>query len=134
MPISFKDFASPLRGDNGIPRINQKGVVGRDLTKKESYYVFQSYWAEKPMVHIYGHTWPVRWGAAGEKRMVHVYSNCESVELFLNGQSLGVKKRDSQDFPAAGLRWQVVARTDLSHATIYRAVAPLALPALYPPE
>ena len=34
----------------------------------------------------------------------------------------------------AGLRWQVVARTDLSHATIYRAVAPLALPALYPPE
>jgi beta-galactosidase len=45
----FKDFASPLRGDNDIPRINQKGVVERDLTKKESYFVFQSYWAEKPM-------------------------------------------------------------------------------------
>ena len=103
----FKDFASPLRDDNGIPRVNQKGVVERDLTKKESYFVFQSYWAEKPMVHIYGHSWPVRWGKAGEKRPVHVYSNCDRAELFLNGQSLGVIRRESQNFPAAGLRWQV---------------------------
>ncbi len=103
----FKDFASPLRGDNPIPRVNQKGVVERDLTRKESYYVFQSYWAEKPMVHILGHSWPVRWGKAGEERSVHVYSNCDRVELFLNGVSLGVMSRDSQDFPAAGLRWKV---------------------------
>jgi beta-galactosidase len=103
----FKDFASPLRGDNGIPRVNQKGVVERDLTKKESYFVFQSYWAEKPMVHIYGHNWPVRWGKKGERRSVHVYSNCDRAELFLNGDSLGTMRRDSQDFPAAGLRWEV---------------------------
>ena len=104
----FKDFASPLRSDNAIPRVNLKGVVERDLTPKESYYVFQSYWAEKPMVHIYGHTWPTRWGAPGQKRTVHVYSNCERAELFLNGISLGTKTRNSQDFPAAGLRWGVV--------------------------
>ena len=85
----FKDFASPLRDSNGIPRVNQKGVIERDLTKKESYFVFQSYWAEKPMVHIYGHNWPVRWGKKGEKRSVHVYSNCDRAELFLNGESLG---------------------------------------------
>lgn len=103
----FKDFASPLRSENGIPRINQKGVVERDLRKKESYYVFQSYWSEKPMVHIYGHTWPVRWGSEGEARAVNVYSNCETVELFLNGRSLGARRRNSQDFPAAGLRWDV---------------------------
>jgi beta-galactosidase len=103
----FKDFVSPLRDDNCIPRVNQKGVVERDLTKKESYYVFQSYWTEKPMAHIYGHTWPVRWGKAGEARDVHVYSNCEHAELFLNGKSLGTMQRDSQNFPAAGLRWQV---------------------------
>jgi beta-galactosidase len=59
------------------------------------------------MVHIYGHSWPVRWGKAGEKRNVHVYSNCDSAELFMNGVSMGVKRRDSQDFPAAGLRWSV---------------------------
>ena len=103
----FKDFASPLRGDSCIPRINQKGVVERDLTKKESYFVFQSYWAEKPMVHIYGHSWLIRWGKQGELREVLVYSNCDHAELFLNERSLGRRTRDSQDFPAAGLRWDV---------------------------
>jgi beta-galactosidase len=103
----FKDFASPLRDGNPLPRVNQKGVVERDLARKESYYVFQSYWTDKPMAHILGHSWPVRWGKAGEKRNVHVYSNCESAELFLNGVSMGIKRRDSQDFPAAGLRWSV---------------------------
>jgi beta-galactosidase len=103
----FKDFASPLRGDNAIPHVNQKGVVERDMRRKESYFVFQSYWAEKPMVHIYGHSWPIRSGKPGEKRTVHVYSNCERAELFLNGQSLGALNRDSQNFPAAGLRWEV---------------------------
>jgi beta-galactosidase len=103
----FKDFASPLRDDSAIPRINQKGVVERDLTKKESYFVFQSYWASKPMAHIYGHTWPVRPGKQDESREVRVYSNCDHAELFLNGASVGTMQRDSQNFPAAGLRWNV---------------------------
>jgi beta-galactosidase len=103
----FKDFTTPLRVENPVPRINQKGVVTRDMQKKESYYVFQSYWTSQPMAHIYGHSWPIRWGAVGEKKMVKVYSNCETAELFVNGVSAGVKKRDSQNFPAAGLRWMV---------------------------
>ena len=104
----FKDFSTPVRPENPVPYMNQKGVVERDFTKKESYYVFQSYWTEKPMAHIYGHSWPVRWGNAGEEKMVKVYSNCDEAELFVNGKSYGVKKRNSQDFPAAGLRWNVV--------------------------
>jgi beta-galactosidase len=103
----FKDFSTPVRPDNSVPYMNQKGVVERDLTKKEGYYVFQSYWTEKPMVHIYGHSWPVRWGNEGEEKMIKVYSNCDDAELFVNGKSAGVKKRNSQDFPAAGLRWNV---------------------------
>jgi beta-galactosidase len=103
----FKDFSTPIRPDNPIPYMNQKGVVERDLTKKEAYYVFQSWWTNKPMVHVYGHSWPIRWGQAGEEKMVKVYSNCEEAELFLNGKSYGVKKRNGQDFPAAGLRWNV---------------------------
>ncbi len=103
----FKDFSTPVRPDNPVPYVNQKGVVERDFTKKESYYVFQSYWTAKPMLHIYGHTWPIRWGEKEELKMIKVYSNASEVELFVNGESQGLKKRNSQDFPAAGLRWMV---------------------------
>lgn len=103
----FKDFSTPVRPGNPIPYVNEKGLVQRDLTKKEGYYVFQSYWATKPMVHIYGHSWPVRWGDEDEEKMIKVYSNCDEAELFVNGKSYGIKKRNSQDFPAAGLRWNV---------------------------
>ena len=104
---TFKDFSTPLRPDNPIPYVNQKGVVQRDGTPKESYYVFQSYWTDKPMVHIYGHTWPVRWGKADEDKEILVYSNCPEVELFVNGVSQGRRVRNSEDFPAAGLHWNV---------------------------
>jgi beta-galactosidase len=104
----FKDFATTLRPGNPVPRVNQKGLVERDLKLKEGYFVFQSYWTEKSMVHIYGHSWPVRWGEKNEAKLVKVYSNCPTVELFVNGKSVGVKKRNSQDFPAAGLRWLVL--------------------------
>lgn len=103
----FKDFATPIRPDNPVPYVNQKGVIERDFTPKESYYVFQSYWTAKPMAHIYGHTWPVRWGADGESKTVKVYSNCDEAELWVNGKSYGSKKRNTQDFPAAGLHWDV---------------------------
>jgi len=115
---TFKDFATPLRPDNPIPFMNQKGVVQHDLTPKESYYVFQSYWSEKPMAHIYGHTWPVRWGDAGEQKMVKVYSNCDEAELFVNGKSYGTKKRNSQDFPAAGLHWMVTYNKGDNHLKV----------------
>lgn len=102
----FKDFSTPVRPDNPVPYMNQKGVVERDFTKKEAFYVFQSYWTAKPMVHIYGHSQPVRWGDEGETKMIKVYSNCDEAELFVNGKSMGIKKRMPLDFPAAGLRWE----------------------------
>lgn len=107
----FKDFSTPLRPENPIPYMNQKGVVERDLTPKESYYVFQSYWSKKPMLHIYGHSWPVRWGDENETKTFKVFSNCTKVELFMNGISLGVKQRVTDDFPAAGLRWDAKPKT-----------------------
>lgn len=103
----FKDFSTPLRPENPVPYVNQKGVVQRDFTKKEAFYVFQSYWTEEPMVHIYGHSWETRFGEVGQKRLVKVYSNCTKAELFVNGKSLGIKTRDSQNFPAAGLCWAI---------------------------
>jgi beta-galactosidase len=59
---------------------------------KDVYYFYQSQWSPKPMVHIAGHwTWP---GQEGRARTVKVYSNAQSVELFLNGQALGAAEGD----------------------------------------
>jgi beta-galactosidase len=108
----IKDFATPLRPENPVPRVNQKGLLERDGTPKEGYYVFQSYWADKPMVHIFGHSWPVRWGRPGEDKMVKVFSNCREVELFVNGVSAGVKQRNLTNYPAAGFHWLVKLNED----------------------
>ena len=54
------------------------------------------------MLHIYGHSWPVRWGKPGEPKEILVYSNCPEVELFVNGVSQGRKKRNSQTFRQQG--------------------------------
>ena len=70
------------------------------------------------MAHIYGHTWPVRWGAEGEPRIVKVYSNCPTAELFVNGKSAGQRRRNSQDFPAAGLRWMVKFKPGKNHLRV----------------
>jgi beta-galactosidase len=70
------------------------------------------------MARIYGHTWPVRWGEPGRERVVKVYSNCPQAELFLNGTSCGVRHRDSQDFPAAGLRWRVRFEPGENHLAV----------------
>ena len=104
---TFKDFSTPLRPDNPIPYVNQKGVVERDGTPKESFYVFKSYWSSSPVLHIYGHTWPVRWGEPDEEKEILVYSNLPRVELFLNGESQGIRRRQIQDYPAQGFHWKV---------------------------
>lgn len=103
----FKDFATPVRPENPVPYVNQKGVIERNFNKKEAYYVFQSYWTDEPMAHIIGHSQPSRWGDANEEKEILVYSNCKEAELFVNGVSQGKKTRNSSDFPAAGLRWNV---------------------------
>ena len=111
---TFKDFCTPLRPDNPIPYVNQKGVTERDGTPKESYYVFQSYWSKKPMLHIYGHSWPVRWGNEGEPKEILVYSNQPEVELFVNGISAGRHHRDMMDYPAQGFHWNVVLKKGIN--------------------
>jgi beta-galactosidase len=70
------------------------GVADMWRLPKEGYYFLQSQWTDKPMVHIVGPwTWP---GQEGKKRQVRVYSNCDSVELLLNGRNLGVHQPVTQ--------------------------------------
>lgn len=79
------------------------GIADMWRLPKEAYFLFQAEWTDQPMVHIVGHwTWPE---SAGRNRQVRIYSNCDTVELFLNGKSLGVRSpaeqaRVWQDFRA----------------------------------
>src|SRR5690606_11842330 len=62
--------------------------------------------------------WPIRWGRPGEEKMIKVFSNCDEAELFLNGKSMGKRRRNSQDFPAAGLRWNVVFNKGINEVKV----------------
>lgn len=105
---AFKDFGTPLRPENDIPYMNQKGLVDREGNPKDAYYVFKSYWAKDPFTYIESHTWTERQGPKDKARELNVYSNCEEVELFHNGKSLGKKKKDITKFPASGLTWELI--------------------------
>ncbi len=86
------------------------GIVDLCGFPKDRYYLYQSQWTNKPMVHILPNWNPDligtgRKGFEGMKIPVWCYSNCESVELFLNGKSLGEKKfSDTKDLH---LTWNV---------------------------
>jgi len=106
---AFKDFGTPLRPENAVPYMNQKGLVDRDGKPKDAYYVFKSYWSPKPsFCYIESHTWLERNGRLGEEKEVCVYSDCEKVILYVNGEKLEQKNRDINDFPACGFHWNVV--------------------------
>ena len=66
------------------------GIIDLAGFPKDHYYLYQSLWHDKPMVHLLPHwTHP---GKEGEIIPVVVYTNCESAELFINGHSFGEKK------------------------------------------
>jgi len=105
---AFRDFGTPLRPENAIPYVNQKGLLDREGNPKDAYYVFKSYWKSDPkFCYIESHTWTERSGPKELAREVSVYSNYASVELILNDKSLGSKKKDLKEFPASGLNWSV---------------------------
>ena len=104
---AFKDFGTPLRPENDIPYMNQKGIMDRNGQPKDAYYVFKSYWSDKPFTYIESETWTERQGPKGVSRTISVYSNCEKVAFYHNGNLLGEKERDISKFPASGLTWDV---------------------------
>jgi beta-galactosidase len=79
------------------------GVVDLCGFPKDRYYLYQSQWTDKPVVHLLPHwTWPRIEGQAID---VRCYTNADSVELFLNGKSLG--SRDWSGTKDLYLAWSV---------------------------
>jgi beta-galactosidase len=67
------------------------GIVDLCGFPKDRFYLYQSRWTDKPMVHLLPHwNWPQ---FAGKAIPVWCYTNCDSVELSLNGKSLGTGTR-----------------------------------------
>jgi beta-galactosidase len=91
--IIFSDSNTHYRGDNNYRR---SGEVDAMRLPKQGFYAHQVMWRDwvdsvTPATHIIGH-----WNyAPGTRRDVTVVSNGESVELFLNGRSLGKGTRSS---------------------------------------
>jgi len=80
------------------------GIIDLAGIPKDRFYLYQSRWRpEYPMAHILPHwTWPDR---AGQITPVHVYTSGDAAELFLNGRSLGLKKKGQFEYR---LRWDDV--------------------------
>ncbi|MGB7328644.1 MAG: glycoside hydrolase family 2 TIM barrel-domain containing protein [Rubripirellula sp.] len=64
------------------------GAIDMANFEKDLFYLYQSQWTQEPMVHILPH-WTHPTMKPGTKIPVWVYSNCDDVELFFNGDSLG---------------------------------------------
>ncbi|MGV9347219.1 glycoside hydrolase family 2 TIM barrel-domain containing protein [Streptomyces spiralis] len=67
------------------------GAVDTAGFPKDMYHLFRSQWSDEPMVHLVPMTWNHEEGDVVE---VWAYANVESVELFLDGTSLGIRTFD----------------------------------------
>ncbi|MGF7138921.1 beta-galactosidase GalB [Roseimarinus sediminis] len=87
-----------------LARSSYFGLIDLAGFPKERFYLYQSYWRpDYPMAHILPHwNWP---GREGQVTPVHVFTSGDEAELFLNGESLGRKKKGAYEYR---LRWDNV--------------------------
>jgi beta-galactosidase len=120
----------------GWPRVlGNFGVIDLVHFPKDTYYFYQSQWTDSPMIHLLPHwNWP---GKEGTVIPVHAYTTGDEAELFLNGQSLGIRRFGPEN--PYHLEWMVpytpgelvaVARRDgkaIATTTVHTAGAPARL-------
>lgn len=85
------DFSSDDRSEGGQLGVNTKGLVTRDRTvKKDSFYLYKANWSQFPTAYITSRRYTERPNALND---IKVYSNCESVELIVNGETISTLKQ-----------------------------------------
>lgn len=97
-------------------RSSSFGAVDLVGFPKDRYFLYQSQWTTKPMVHVLPHwNWE---NMIGKEIPVFAYTNAEEVELFVNGKSMGrkVKGVDKADLPVDFLRWDKENRKNYQSA------------------
>jgi beta-galactosidase len=70
------------------------GIIDLAGFPKDVYYMYQSEWTNKTVLHIFPH-W--NWEPGKTVDVWAYYNNADEVELFLNGKSLGIKKKTGDD-------------------------------------
>lgn len=96
----------------GWPAIaSQYGILDLCGFPKDAAFYLKAWWKTEPILHVFPHwNWP---GKEGQEINVWVYSNCEEVELFLNGESLGrkaMKKNSHLEWPVKYAPGTLLAR------------------------
>ena len=90
------DFAADQRKEGDMMGRNDKGLITADRKiRKDAFYFYQANWSDKPVLHITSRRFNPRPMGMSDLK---VYSNCETVELFLDGKSLGRKTGDTGVF------------------------------------
>ena len=83
------DFAADGRDEGGKHGVNQKGLVTMDRKlKKDAFYLYKAHWSKEPFVHICGRRYVNR---TGEQTEIKVYTNCEEVSLYVDGECVGTQ-------------------------------------------
>ncbi len=77
------------------------GIIDLAGFPKDVYYLYQSLFTSKPVLHVYPH-W--NWNVGDTVDMVSYYNNADQVELFLNGKSLGTQAKTGDQLH---VKWRV---------------------------
>ena len=87
----------------GFPaRSSYFGLIDLAGFPKDTYYMYQSEWTSKPMLHLFPH-W--NWVPGDYIDMWCYYSGADEVELFINGQSQGVRKKSNHSYPLSTINY-----------------------------
>lgn len=88
------DFGANIRDEGGVKGRNNKGLVTYDRKiKKDAFYLYQAYWSEKPVLHLTGKRYINR---EGDVTQFKVYTNEESVTLYLNDEKVMSKQAEDK--------------------------------------
>ena len=118
------DFGADARAEGGENGQNHKGLMTFDRKyKKDAFYAYKAWLSDEPFVHLCGKRYIDR---VEDVTKVTVYSNQKTVELFANGESLGVKEAPDHffyfDVPNAGQTKLTAVSGDLKDESVIRKV------------
>lgn len=110
--FDYRGEATPF----GYPAISsQFGILDTCGFPKDGFYYLKAWWGTEPVLHVLPHwNWPGREGQAID---VTVFSNCDEVELLLNGQSLGRQSMEVNKH----LEWKITYTPGTLKAIGYKA-------------